>query len=443
MKPTAFCILLLAACPFLFGDTAQEPSHWWGSYNTPGNLLVDLHLNTDFQNRTMLRGSGEFIVSKFFVNDVMPLDLGFNITGMAGFNTSEFQDNAVGAGAGVTAHIGFRGFGGRFGEILEKTDVFADLGAGYTHMLSDEDVKSWSGIDNSPVSWYSTIGIGYHLTDTAAVTLGNANWGSHSGIFVGFRIKSAGKQPIGARPHTPQTTDTAQEAARSAQKELDSETGSELSGSALPRRGTHEPLSDGEVGMYLSLFKKLYGGVFSHGGFMIDDYNFIDGEGAVYIVKIYDEAAEEYRKVEISKALISRGYDKSIWTYTINLGNEGVIVYEFTLNDNDLLTRLAVIHNGVVSVHEAEYPMEWNNAIVMFQNDFPSYTTGQETRSLAFGSFTCDRMFYDAGDFTYSWLVSDDIPGYVIEFGVEENGRIIIDGRLKEITLTNTSVIGD
>ena len=444
MKPS-FRILLLAtiffAGSFLWAEDAADSDHWWGTYYTPGNVIVDAHASGG-DNAGILRLGGEFVFSKIFINDTMPMDFGVNVVGMTGFYTGEYESGAMGAGAGFTTHIGFRGFGGRFSQILEKTDVFTDLGLGYTYLISDnfgkDGLKSWTGIEDSPFTLYSSIGVAYHISDNSAFTFGNANWGPNMGVFIGFRIKSGPKQPIHERPEQQNAVEPAVSAARSVEKDLDIVTGKNQ-----PDSVRYEPLSDGEAEFYLNLFKQLYGGVFSHGGFSIDDYNFIEGEGTIFNVKIYDDAKKDYREIEVTKALLKRDMDTSVWSYRLGLEEGGAITYEFTLDANNLITELAVIREETVSTYIPDYPMEWGNSIVMYQDDFSSYTTGSERRTIKSGTFSCDRMFYDAGSFTYTWLVSDDIPGYVIEFGVEENGRIIIDGHLKEISLKNTSIIGD
>ena len=437
-----FCILTILVVWGAPSFADEKPLPWWGSYNSPGTFILDgsvttLNMNFDrtdnTDNSSFIQINGEYVLSKFYIQDSMPLDLGLMVTGVSGFELEE-RSSFAGTGGGICAHIGFRGFGGKFGSILEKLDIYSSIGVGYTFVLNDNaNVKDWSGINDTPVTVFGRLGAAYYLSDSFAITADNTHWGVDSSISLGARLRFGNITPVGERPVHVKTKDPVPVSI------------TESAGTEPEEEKTYikEPLSTGEAEFYLELFRQLYWSVFSHGGLQIDDYNYIEGEGTVFTIKIYDDETGSYRNIEIRKALIKRNPDHSSWAYVLDLGHGDTLGFEINLDTQDLLLELTVIDDDTISTFVPDYPMDWNAGIILEQRDFSGYEISKGRIDAPSGSFNCSELFYDAGEYTYTWWVSDDVPGYIVRFNVKKNGREYIKGELQEINLRNTSFLGD
>ncbi len=406
-KTIVFVVVgLLCFSTFSFG---QGNDVIWGSWNSPGNLL--LTARGAFESPSGYSGGlgvypgAELILYKPRFEDVAPIDFGFGARGHFGIGFDDNLDNnaTVGVGGVGTMHIGFRGLDFLDPGILGNLEYFAELGLGFDLIKYDED--------DSALRLVSMTGFTYFFKPALAVSAGYTLWGDISGGFIGFQFK------IGPSPKV----DTAK-----------IETEIRTSGRIMMTQ------------MYVSQFYAIYWYAFAAGGFYFDDSTYEVGEGTIWSLTSSDGEDE----IRLEKALLSRENDGSKW-WRVAFSQDGDrLIYEYQIAPNYQLIKMRFKDVSENKIGEYNFTSEEDDQYASQEvepitpDDYKQYSTGTETIKVGAGSFECDVLNYsytvDSDKWSYTWWASQEVPGSLVKFYWELNNKEDwMQGELVEITTGN------
>ncbi|MFO7848959.1 MAG: hypothetical protein R6V67_03260 [Spirochaetia bacterium] len=421
-------VLLMSAAPL----AAQDELPWWGSHYMPGNVSLTAGIGftqSYWTNQTTLSlyPGAEVKAFKWRPADLFAIDMGVGGKGAFGFTTGDVAEPLrIGVGPYMSFHLGFRGFGdlGVEGlQYLERLDFFTDIG--FQVNLVGERGDLITPIDHT--------GLNYFLSDNFALTLSTTgDWGTTYGYRsygLGVMMKFGPKESLGAPPKT--------------------ETGS---GGSVTAAFTAQPIYYYFVSHYwMSLV--LAGGYY-------DDQTYEIGDETIHDFTFRDDDGEEQSLV-ISRALLHRNDDGTAW-WRMEIEESDIDLeekeetdswprqFEFLVNEDHHIFKVRFIDpdSGDVMVYEPDDPTYWDR----YQDDpeeerfynaesIEEHSIGSETVRVPAGSF--DTEMYEAEDdeYTFTWWLSDDVPGLLVKVDGQYEAEDIetIEGELQEINRGVTS----
>ncbi|HUX20794.1 MAG TPA: hypothetical protein VMW69_06115 [Spirochaetia bacterium] len=177
-------VLTVALVVALPGALFAQSSNSFTSYYQPGNVAASIEAGASFGYYGFSLAaypSLEFMIAKYNIGDVIPLDIGAEVRGRVGLGIGSYAGFGLGVGGLATAHMGFRGMPGDLGAYLSKIDLYIGLGLAY-------DFQS-SYYNSFGLGFVSIAGLNYFLSDSMAVVLGEAYWHGFADTTIGLRLK--------------------------------------------------------------------------------------------------------------------------------------------------------------------------------------------------------------------------------------------------------------
>ena len=177
-----FLIVALVALP---SAVFAQSNNSFTSYYKPGNVAAGIEVGPSFgwgYFSIAAYPSVEFMLAKYRIGDVIPLDIGAEVKARAGLDIGYGGGLGLGAGGFATAHFGFRGMPGDIGNIVGKFDLFLGLG-----LVADFITPSWAS--GGLLGFASFAGFNYFLSDTLAVTVAENYWHNYYDTTIGLRLK--------------------------------------------------------------------------------------------------------------------------------------------------------------------------------------------------------------------------------------------------------------
>ncbi len=390
---------------------AEVDDVWWGSWYSQGNIAPSIRVA--FESPSGYSGGlgaypgVEMILFKPDFNDVAPLDIGVAARGHLGFSFDAFSDSNFTAGVGLfgTAHAGFRGLDFLDPNLIGKLDYFLELGFGFDLIRYDA---------NSRLHFSAFTGLNYHLTPKLAVTVGYSQWGDISGGYVGAQLR------IGAAPEV---------------KALE------------VRAPSGRVVTPGQLMMaqrYVVQFYAIYWYAFTAGGLYFDDSSYDVGDGTVWELT----GSDGDDAIMLEKALLREEPDGSRWWRVAFTIDGDRFIYEYLIGPD--YTLIEMVYKDVSEDMVGEYvftgeesvPFAFGAIEPITAEDYGEHRVRSEQLTVEAGTFETDFLRHEVvgqdDTWTYSWWVSDRIPGNLVKFlwKFEESDEWM-QGELLEITRGN------
>jgi len=378
-----FLTALLFLCfttVFLF---PQDNPVWWGSMYKPGNLGVSAALGFESDsgaNSFVVYPEAEIIIFKPKFEQVAPFDIGFGARGRLGIGLGSNSGFAFGAGGVVTLHLGFRGIDFLSPRFISPLDVFSELGIGFNILKPASS--------NSLVSFISSSGIRYFITDAFAAYACYTSWGMSGGGTLGVTLK-LGKKPVVAEHKFEETV-------------------------AEIQKVSYYP--------YLMQFQWMYWYTFALGGWVFDDSSYSEGDGTVWRISSTQGDEDQF---DVERSLLKVNPDGSKWWKARFILDKDEILYEFLIDaDYNLLELKFRDSEGNIGSWDAEKDgtKGWVGAPadVLTYEEYEPWIVDTRDLTTPAGTFTVDYLKHDYADadysYLYEWWVSDSVPGVMVKF---------------------------
>lgn len=198
MKKTVVLMLLtIALVVALPGTLFAQSSTSFTSYYKPGNVVASIDGGVSFSpyGFSVAAYPGlEFLLAKYQIGDVIPLDFGAAVKGRLGVGVGSSSGFGIGIGGFGTAHFGFRGMPGDLANIIGRLDFVIGLGLSF-------DIAS-AYYTNSGLGFASFGQVNYFLNDSTAISFTEYYWGRNQfadttiGIHLRFGSKAAAKKAM-------------------------------------------------------------------------------------------------------------------------------------------------------------------------------------------------------------------------------------------------------
>lgn len=413
MRPRGVLLVLLLVFALAGTATAQETGPWLGTHYQPGNTAFSLAAGAGFAGGFGVSAypGAEFIVTKFRPGDVLSVDIGAGVKGAFSFwnySGGNYGYLSLGAAPFVSAHFGLRGFAGNeIAEYLDRLDFFSAIGLGYTMFVPTGD---WAGLaEPQPGFGFANFsGVNIFLTDQIALTL-SSNYisGYDAGFSAGFGVvyKIGPAEEIGER--------------------IDISGLGQMSGDL----------------MYVN-FAALYLTTIAMGGYMPSDDTFEDGDGIRFWHRYRDpEDTEDVEEMEFTRALLHTNDDGTKWWRFEFMVDDEELPFEALIGQEGGIRQLRYIDpatEGVVT-YTPDDPYLWEDYEdddFWTSEDLEDMRAGSERIRVPAGSFRTDRLEAEEEGYTYTWWLSDEVPGRVVKFEGESDDMENVQGELREI-MTN------
>ena len=389
---TALIILVVFSLSALY---AQDEEVWWGSWYSPGNMLLSAEIGYEISpttNYLVAYPEAEIILLKPNLGGVKPWDIGVAARPRIGIGFGDTSELGLGVSVLATAHVGFRGLGEFLTEYSGKVDVYAEAGLGFN--LSGGD---------SLLAIAAKTGLRYFLTDTFTAHFAYSQWGDAGGVTLGGALKMGSSPSVKPREEIKAT-------------------GEAVIGTSM--RYT-----------YLSYFQSIYWLSFYYGGIGIASDMFEPGEGTVWRISSSDDDSS----YTIERSLISRSGDgSSMWKVRINM-EEDEFLYEYKLNSKMMLTEILFRNpeNGtVISLLDDETDQAFTHMNVedMDRDELKTWLTETETIKVPAGSFSCEHYEFtpQGAEVSYEWWLNEDVPGGMVQFEWKDD-ETAITGQLEDV----------
>jgi len=401
-------LLMICSLPL----AAEEGNIWWGSWYKPGNLALSaraaFETPSGYAGGVGLYPGAEMILYKPVYGDVAPIDFGVAARGHVGIGFDSALDNSLTAGVGVlgTFHFGFRGLDFIDPEILGKLDYFAEIGLKFDLLKYDDN-------DNA-LGFATFTGVNYYLNPNICLTAGYNLWGNISGGYIGAQLR-VGKSPevTALKIETPSGQMVAPGQAMMAQ-------------------------------MYIAQFYAIYWYAFAAGGFYFDDRTYEVGDGTVWELT----SSDDEDGLLLEKALLKEDGDGSRWWRVAFTTDGDRYVYEYHIGADYRFIEMSfkdVSENQVGTyTFQGDEGAQYGVATVdpITPADYGQYKAGSERLKVRAGTFNTDLLKYEVtggeDEWTYSWWVSQEVPGSLVKFIWELNDREEwMQGELVELTKNN------
>jgi len=407
-------VLMVAPAAML---PAQVSAPWFGTHYQPGNTAFSLGAGLGFGGGIGigLYPGAEFILTKFRPADAFSIDLGAGVKGTFSAWTSGGSPSygflTLGGAPFVSAHFGLRGFtGGELSDYLNRLDVYTAIGLGY---LAYVPTGSWRSVaPTGGLAFANFSGINYFLTDRIAITL-NTNYLTSfrttvsSGAFstgVGIVYKIGPAEEIGERA----TFD-------------------------IPDVNT----MTGNV-MYLN-FAALYWASVALGGYLPADETFEVGDGIRFRHRYRSEGDDEVQEIEFTRALLHRNADGAKWWRFEFLVDEERLEYEALVGEEGDLELMRYVDpaSDTVATHVPRDEDLWRTYAeepLWTSEELAEMRVGTERVRVPAGTFQSERYERVADDgYTYTWWLSDEVPGRVVRFEGVSQEQENVSGELVEV----------
>jgi hypothetical protein len=174
-------VALVVAQP---GTLFAQSNNSFTSYYKPGNVAAGIEVGPSFgwgYFSIAAYPSLEFMVAKYRIGDVIPLDFGAEVKARVGLDIGYGGGLGLGVGGFGTAHFGFRGMPGDIGNIIGKFDFFLGLGLAFDFLS-----PSWA---TAGLGLASFGGFNYFLNDNLSVTVAENYWHNYYDTTFGLRLK--------------------------------------------------------------------------------------------------------------------------------------------------------------------------------------------------------------------------------------------------------------
>ena len=211
-------------------------------------------------------------------------------------------------------------------------------------------------------------------------------------------------------------------------------------GQAVTAQQIEIPVVDMAANAYLMQFQAFYWYSFAMGGMYFDDSTYKAGAGTSWLISS-SEAGKTEDEFTIERSLITINADGSKWWKIKIKADTDVLVYEFLVDKDFMITRLickdpdsgdiitlikegdqntAFSNEGVNSIDEAEY-MAWNQ--------------GTEEVKVAAGTFQAEYIKYEFAEqqIVYQWWISNSVPGGMVKYSWRYNEEQVLAGELIKI----------
>jgi hypothetical protein len=164
--------VLLLAIPV---STFAQIENWEGNVHK-GDISVGVGIGIGF-GFTIVPGF-EWVWGDWKLGDVFPLALGVAAKGSINFYSTYWS--SYGAAGMLTAHVGLKGLD--IPDFLQRFDFYAGAGVGFVYYSYDTDVLPGWAYDEFSVTFATTEGTTFYITDNFALYLEYNYWGWSRGV---------------------------------------------------------------------------------------------------------------------------------------------------------------------------------------------------------------------------------------------------------------------
>jgi len=400
MKRRTLLVLVLAFVLAVAVLPAQVSAPWFGTHYQPGNVAFSLGAGLGFGGGfgISLYPGAEIIFAKVRPADVFSIDFGAGVKGAFSSWTYGVSPSygfmTLGAAPFVSAHFGLRGFsGGELANYLERLDFFTAFGLGYQTFIP---TGSWGSIaePTGGLAFANFSGLNYFLTESIAITV-NTNyfygWNSSvsagafsTGIGVVFKIGPA--EEIGER-------------AVFEIPDVDAMTGN----------------------LMYANFAALYWTSVALGGYMPSDDTFEVGDGIRVWHRYWSDDEDDVEEIEFTRALLHENADGAKWWRFEFFVDDEELPFEALVNSENEIEIMRFIDPATDEVGSF-VPRDtsiWNayeEEEFWSSEELSDMQVGTERVRVPAGTFQTERYESSEDEYTYTWWLSDEVPGRVVKF---------------------------
>lgn len=415
-------IVLVVLSILAAGVAAQTSVPRLATHYQPGNVALSLGAGLGFGGGgfgVSLYPGAEIIVAKIRPADVFSIDFGAGARGAFTFRsygtTPAAGYIALGGAPFVSAHMGLRGFtGNEVAEYLDRIDIYTSFGLGY---LAYVPTGAAGAIDGG-LAFANFSGINYFLTDSFAVSLGTnylTSWASGvSGAFstgIGVMIKIGPAEEVGERI--------------------------DIGVPDLSRMS-------GDL-MYTN-FAALYWASVALGGYLPGDDAFDEGDGIRFHHRYRSVEDGDVEEIEFTRALIDADGEGSQWWRIEFFFEEDELAFEVRVRDDGGIELMRYVDPATeqVTTYTPSDPYLWRSYddVLWTEDELEDRRVGSERVTVPAGTFETDRIEAEEDEFSYTWWLTEDVPGRVVRFAGTSADGTDVSGELLEILSDVTSPWG-
>ena len=402
MRKSILVVVVLVGTALMAYGQSEQTLPWFGTHYQPGNTSFSLEGGVDFGTAVSLAAvpSAELIVTKFRPFDLFSIDVGLAARGIAAFRFAEAGTTITVGGAPLAMfHAGVRELEGSYGTVLNMIDFYTGFGLGYLVALG-------AGGGGS-LAWANANGVNIFLSDSLALRVGTSYFSPFSGGLGAFSTNVGVTFKVGPAE----------------------EIGESLTFAVPDLEGM-----SGEV-MYAT-FSSFYALAAISGGYLPSDDTFEVGDGTV-IRQVFVDGNDQ-QTILLFRALLHDGAESEWWRYEFEVDEEAfAFEAEIDADGEILMIRYEDQATGDVVLYEPADPSRFQTfrdlETIRSEEEMESLIVGQERISVEAGSFQTDRVEATEEGSSFTWWLSGDVPGRVVQFEGESADGEAFFGELIEV----------
>lgn len=402
MKRAVAVIFFVSAISLTGFSQTDQTLPWFGTHYQPGNTSFALEGGLDFGAALSLAAapSAEVILTKFRPFNLFSIDLGLAIRGLAALRFADAgATTTVGAGPLLMFHGGLRGMSGSFGTVLDQVDFYTGFGLGYVLSLGPDS--------SGGLAWVNANGLNFFLSEAVALRLGTSYFSPFDGGTGSFSTNLGVMLKIGPAEEV-----------------------GEGMAFLLP-----DPDAISGEAMYFT-FSSLYALAAFSGGYLPSDETFEPGDGVVIEQRYVDDG--EVQMITLFRALLHDGGESQWWRFEFDVDDESFAFEAEIDGDGEiLLIRYQERTTGEVMLHEPVDPSRFEafreREMVRSEEEMAALVVGQGRVTVEAGTFTTDRLESAEEGYVFTWWLSNDVPGRMVQFEGEQEEGERFSGELIEI----------
>lgn len=406
MKRSRIVLVIVALVLVVATAPAQTTLPWFGTQYQPGNVAFSLTAAPLFGTGIGVAAypGAEYIFAKYRPLNLFSVDFGVGARGtFSAWASSTYGYMTLGAAPTLSIHTGLRGFeGSAVAEYLDRLDFYSAFGLGYQLALTDSTLGPRSGL-----TWMNASGLNYYFTDQLAISLTSnyisgftASYEGSFGAGIGIVYKLGPAEEVGERIGIPDVT-----------------------------------MMTGDL-MYAN-FSALYWASVALGGYLPSDETFEVGDGILFWHRYESVEDDEIEDMEFTRALLHENPDGSQWWRFEFFVNGEDLAFEALVADDRAVERIRYLDpstDEVVShTPSDEYLWESYTENVWTEEEMEEFRVGSERITVPAGTFRTERLEATEDGASYTWWISEEVPGRVVRFeGITEDDERV-SGELREI----------
>lgn len=413
MKRTRILVITLALLLVAAVAPAQTVLPWFGTQYQPGNTAFSVTAAPTFDGGLGVAAypAAEYIFAKVRPANLFSVDFGVGARGVfSAYASSTLGYLTVGGAPVLSIHGGLRGFeGSGVATYLDRLDFFSAFGLGFQLAITESTA---AGAPGTGLVWMNASGLNYFFTDSLGISL-SSNYvsgftGGYAGSFgagIGVIFKLGPAEEVGDRIAIPDV-----------------------------------PTMTGDI-MYAN-FSALYWASIALGGYLPSDETFEVGDGIRFWHRYESAEDDDINEMEFTRALLHESDDSQWWRLEFLVDDED-LAFEALIADDGAVERIQYLDPGteevVTHTPSDEYLWQDYQDEMWTEEELEEFRVGSERVTVPAGTFRTDRLETTQDGASYTWWISDEVPGRVVKFEGTTEDDERVSGELREIYTDYTS----